>query len=99
MIMSVLEAHVEKEAWPVLQDAYTRAILELEAGIVQTFLLHSTGDPTVWRIATLWRDREALEAMRATGQTPTGVKIFRTADAEPELKMFEVPAAAGAIAG
>lgn len=99
MVLTVLEAHVQREAWPVLEDAYKREITSLEEGIVQTFLLHSTADPTIWRIATWWRDRAALEAMRLKGQTPTGIRIFRMADAEPSLTLFEVVAGAGAIKG
>jgi hypothetical protein len=39
---------------------------------------------------TVWRDRESLDAMRGSGEAPTGVLIFRDADAEPRLSIFNV---------
>jgi hypothetical protein len=37
--------------------------------------------------------------MRASGETPTGVLIFRDADAEPRLSIFNVMANPRAVAG
>ena len=93
MVMTVLEAHVAPEKGAALEGAFNQAIKELEPGIVQTFLLHGSADPTLWRIATLWRSRQALSEMRASGVTPRGVLIFREAGAEAEGRRAQIEAA------
>ena len=90
MVMTVLEAQVAEEQWAALQDAYATGIQQLEPGIVQTFLVHSRSDSAVWRIMTIWASREALQSMRQSGKTPTGVLMFRAAGAEPTLSVFDV---------
>lgn len=91
MVMTILEAQVAPERWDALRTSYeTRARLPESGVIVESFLIQSTEDESVWRIVTLWRDREALDAMRGSGETPTGVLIFRDADAEPRLTIFTV---------
>lgn len=96
MIMSVLEANVAANRVSDLVSAYRVGITDLEPGIVQTWLVKSASNPDVWRIQTLWRDRAALQAMRATGQTPKGILFFRAAGAEPALSLWEVAADATA---
>ena len=103
MVMTILEARVEPERWAALRESYdTRADLPKAGPIVESFLVQSAEDERTWRIVTVWRDREALEAMRGSGETPTGVLIFRDADAEPGLTIFNVwanPRAASADTG
>ncbi len=90
MVMTILEARVSQENWANLEQAYQHATQQPEAGIVETFLVHSAKETDLWRIMTVWQSREALDAMRSSGGTPTGVLIFREAQAEPALSVFEV---------
>ena len=96
MVITILEAQVAPEKASSLEAAYKQAIEHLDAGIVQTFLIQNSNDPTVWQIVTHWESREALDAMRRTGETPRGVLIFRAVDAEPRLSIFKVAANAKA---
>ncbi len=89
-VMTILESHVAPDKQPALQTAFASAINQLEPGLEETFLVRSNTDRTLWRIMTVWRDREALDAMRATGKTPTGILIFREAGAEPSLTVFVI---------
>lgn len=90
MVMTILEAKVTKDNWPALEQAYQQGAQSKDAGIVQSFLIHSAKEADLWRILTLWQSREALEAMRQSGETPRGVLMFRAARAEPTLSIFEV---------
>ena len=90
MVMTILEAYVERQHWNALISAYNSGIKSLDPGIVQTFLVQSKSDPTVWRIMTLWEGQEALDTMRQSGETPRGVLMFRSAEAQPVLSVFEV---------
>lgn len=93
MVMTILEAQVSPERWDALRESYeTRARLPESGAIVESFLIQATEAADTWRIVTVWRDREALEAMRNSGETPTGILIFRDADAEPHLTVFTVRA-------
>ncbi len=90
MVITVLEAHVSSQKVSSLKSAYTTAIQNLEIGIVETFLLSDRKDASLWRILTVWKDRQALDTMRNSGQTPKGVLIFREAAAEPTLSVLDV---------
>lgn len=98
MVVTMVEARVSANRETDLIEAYGRAT---EAGlppqIVETFLLRADeGDP--WRIATVWRSREDLEAYRTSVETPTAVAVFRAAGAEPTLTVFDVIRRAAAAA-
>ena len=95
MVMTILEANVDREHWQDLEAVYKTETKALDPGIVQTFLVHSRKDDTTWRIMTIWESREALEAMRQSGETPRGVVMFRAAKAEPVLSVFEIVSRAG----
>jgi quinol monooxygenase YgiN len=91
MVMTILEAQVAPERWDALRRSYlARARLPDSGAIVESFLIQGTDDDGTWRIVTVWRDQEALDAMRGSGETPAGVLIFRDADAEPRLTIFTV---------
>lgn len=92
MVITVLEATINADKWAVLEEVYRATLKEQTPGLVQTFLLHSSAEPTRWQIATVWKDRAALNAMRQSGETPRGVVIFRAAGAEPTLTIFDVTA-------
>jgi heme-degrading monooxygenase HmoA len=96
MVITILQARVAPEKEGALEQEYRQRIGQLEAGIVQTFLLRDARDPAQWQIATVWRSREALDEMRKSGQTPVGVLIFRQAGAEPVLSVLNVVARAAA---
>jgi quinol monooxygenase YgiN len=100
MVMTILEAHVAPARWNALRESYeARARLPESGAIVESFLVQSNEDSNTWRIVTVWRAREALDAMRGSGETPTGVLIFRDADAEPRLTVFTVWANPRAVPG
>jgi quinol monooxygenase YgiN len=90
MVITILEAQVAPDYVAALEAAYRQGIEQLDAGIVETFLLRAAKETHLWRIITVWESRAALEAMRQSGQTPRGVVMFRAARAEPELSIFEV---------
>jgi quinol monooxygenase YgiN len=90
MVMTILEAFVDRENWHVLRESYASAIKELEPGLVQTYLVQAQKDQNLWRIITVWESQEALTQMRQSGQTPRGVIMFRAASAEPTLTVFQV---------
>jgi len=92
MVITILEARVASEKAIQLEEAYKQAVERLDTGIVQTYLLRSKKDSNLWQIATIWENQESLDAMRRSGETPRGVVIFRAAEAEASLQVFDLVA-------
>ncbi len=90
MVITILEAQIAPEKAALLAEAYTQGLKNLDAGIAQNYLLRSSKDASAWRIVTVWQSREALDAMRRSGEIPRGVLMFRAAAAEPTLSVFDV---------
>lgn len=57
-------------------------------GLVRTELLR--GPDGQWHIQTLWRDRAALDAMRAGREPPMAPRLFSQVGAESSLQVYEV---------
>ncbi len=89
MVMTILEAQVKPENWQNLEQVFKDKSGQLPPEIVQTYLIQSNSDQTIWRIMTIWKTREALESMRKAG-TPEGVLMFRSAGSEPSFSSFEI---------
>jgi len=91
MVMTVLEGRVPPEKVGVLRESYrTMGIAKLPPHLDESFLVQDAETPEVWRIMTVWKRKEDLEAYRQSGETPTGVLIFRKAGAEPTLRVFDI---------
>ena len=76
MVITILEAHIKAENRAAFQDDYKNRTAQLPAQMLQTFLLQDTADGTLWRIVSVWKNREALNEMRNSGETPTGVLML-----------------------
>jgi heme-degrading monooxygenase HmoA len=94
MVITILEAHVQAVRWSDFQNDFRERTKQLPPQMLQTFLLQDTSDPTLWRIVSVWKSREALNEMRNSEETPTGVLMFQSAGAEPKLSIFNVPVSA-----
>lgn len=94
MVVTMLEARVDPERGRDLQQAFTGGTGDLPPPIVETFLLHAV-DGDVWRVVTVWRSSQDLDAYRASVDTPEGVRMFSAAGAEPALTVFDVVSRAG----
>jgi hypothetical protein len=62
----------------------------LPDGLLRTELL--AGPDGEWKIQSLWRDQEALDAMRAGAEPPAAPALFRRLGAEPDLRIYAVRA-------
>lgn len=90
MVMTVLEARVPAERAASVDAIFARGMRDVPPEIVETFLVRDTQDPQRFRLCTIWRDRAALDAMRASGVKPKGVQLFEEAGATPVLGIFDV---------
>ena len=90
MVMTILEARVDRRHWTALKTIYRTETQTLDPGIVQTFLIQGKPDNHLWRILTVWESQAALDAMHQSGEIPGGVRIFQTAQVQPTLGVFDL---------
>jgi len=88
-ILTIVTADLDQGRAEDLIAAY-RALLAdgLPDGLLETQLL-GDGDGH-WAIHSLWRDRAALDAMRAAPEPPAAPTLFRRFSAEPTLTVMPV---------
>lgn len=92
-IITMVEGNVPQEKWEDLQSGYNGIIEQSPpAGILSSFIMQERGDQTLWRLVTLWKDFDSLQAMQKSHSVPPGIKIFRDVDVNPNVKIFEVKA-------
>ncbi|HET9631079.1 MAG TPA: antibiotic biosynthesis monooxygenase [Terrabacter sp.] len=95
-IMTVVSAVVPQDREADLVAAFEDLLHQpLPDGLLQTQLLR--GAEGRWRVESLWRDRAALEAMRAATDAPAAPALFRGVGAQPTLAVFEVVAEGAAV--
>jgi heme-degrading monooxygenase HmoA len=88
VLITMVEGSVAPDRQEVFRATWTHVTEgELPPGFVRTFLLRS-GES--WRIETVWESREALDAMRATTDTPASISVFRAAGVEPSVAVWDV---------
>jgi hypothetical protein len=88
-ILTDTSATVDADREAELVDGF-RSIMAggVPDGLLRTELLRGTDGQ--WRIQTLWRDRAALDAVRAQPEPPAAPRLFTSVGAEPSLQVFEV---------
>ena len=88
-ILTVVSADIDEDRAQGLVSAYEALLAEgVPDGLLQTQLL---GDGNGhWAIHSLWRDRAALDAMRASPEPPAAPTLFRRFSAEPALSVMQV---------
>lgn len=90
-VLTEVTAVVSGERVRELLDGFRRLVNEaLPDGLVRTELLR--GEDGSWRVQSLWRDRDALDAMRAGPEPPAAPQLFRAVGAEPTLRILTVEA-------
>lgn len=88
-ILTEVSADVEPGREPELLAGFRELVSsEVPDGLLRTELLR--GGDGRWRIQTLWRDRAALDAMRAGAEPPAAPTLFRSVGAEPSLTILTV---------
>ena len=85
IVEGVVEAAREDELRSAWKDA-TAAVLP--TGFIESSLLRT--DDGTWRIVTVWESKEAVMAMRASGEPPAAPLMFERAGSTPSISMWTV---------
>jgi heme-degrading monooxygenase HmoA len=93
MFVTTVEGVVEAARQADLRSAWEDMSSSLPAGFIESFLLH--GEDETWRIVTVWESKEAVMALRASGQ-PTARTMFERAGSTASLSTWTVEGRVGA---
>jgi heme-degrading monooxygenase HmoA len=90
MFVTIVEGVVEAARESDLRLAWdgTTQAAKLPAGFIESSLLRA--EDGTWRVVTTWESREAVMAMRASGEPPAAPVMFERAGAEPSVSMWSV---------
>jgi heme-degrading monooxygenase HmoA len=94
MFVTIVEGVVDPGREDDLRSAWEQRPSPPPAGFIQSFLLR--GEEGIWRIATVWESREAVMAMRASGDRPAALVMLEQAGAEPSASFWTVEGHASA---
>ncbi len=88
MVFTIVSGEVVPEKVDALKSMWSEVTGgPFPPGLQRSFLLNAGTD---WRIVTMWRSREELDSMRASGETPGAIRVFAAGKSEPTLAIFEV---------
>jgi heme-degrading monooxygenase HmoA len=87
MFVTIVEGAVAEAREDDLRAAWDEMTTVLPAGFIESSLVRS--DDGTWRIVSVWESKEAVMAMRASGE-PAGPVMFRRAGSEPSVSMWTV---------
>ena len=90
MVITVLEARVPTDRLADVETLFRQGMADLPPEIVESYLAKDIRDASLYRLNTVWRSHQALEAMRTSGLKPKGVQMFEAVGANPTLSIFEV---------
>ena len=89
MFIPIVDGEVDTSREDDLHSAWENRSSQLPAGLIESFLVR--GEKTdSWRIISVWESREAVMAMRASGERPGALLIFEQAGAEPTPSFWSV---------
>ena len=90
MYMTFMEAHVPRDKWDSLKEAFKTGQTNRPAKLLGGYLVQGTDDPTLWRLVGLWPSREDLDQYRRSVQILPAQQMFRSIGIEPVLSGFDV---------
>jgi len=89
MFVTIVEGKVEDAREADLRSAWEEKTAGvLPAGFIESSLLRS--EDGTWRIVTVWESKEAVIAMRASGEPPAAPVMLERAGSKSSLSMWTV---------
>ena len=88
MFVTIVEGAVESARTGDLRAAWEERTAVLPAGLIESALLRA--EDGTWRIVSVWQSKEAVMAMRASGEPPAAPLMFERAGSTPSVSMWAV---------
>jgi hypothetical protein len=87
-VVTMVSARIAPDRVPMVTGPFSAAVRAGMPERRQTWLLRGEGD--VWRIVTIWRSREDLDAYLASVDEPFAIRLMRSAGGTPEVEILEI---------
>lgn len=88
MFVTIVEGAVEAVREGDLRSAWKDKTATLPAGFIESSLLRA--ETGTWRIVTVWESKEAVMAMRGSGEPPAALLMFEQAGSKASVSMWTV---------
>lgn len=92
MIIEILEGHITSERWDMFQEAYRKKLKTIPTQLVQNFLIQDVNDGTLWRIISIWRDKQSLDEALSKKIITTCAAMYEEVGVEPTYRIFAIRA-------
>mgnify|MGYP000309578632 CR=1 FL=1 len=92
MIVEILEGRITPERWDSFQQAYRKKLKSIPTQLVQNFLVQDINDETLWRIISIWRDKQSLDETLKKRIYDTCASMFEEVGIEPTYRIFTIRA-------
>jgi hypothetical protein len=90
MFITIVRGDVAQENWSRLQQHYDRLVNSIPDGLLDTFLVQNTEQPTTWQILSIWQSEESYGTVRAQKKTEACELLFIEVEAVPERQSYQV---------
>jgi heme-degrading monooxygenase HmoA len=87
MFVTIVEGAVGAAREEDLRAAWDELAVDPPAGFIESSLLRS--EDGTWRIVSVWESKDAVMAMRASGEPPA-LTMFHRAGSTPSVSMWQV---------
>lgn len=90
MYITILSGHVSHENWSPLEESFEKVQRHPPVGLLQSSLVQSKDDPTVWQIISIWKSEEIFKEAEASEQANLCVRLFCDAGSIPNRRGYRV---------
>jgi heme-degrading monooxygenase HmoA len=90
-VVSIVEGKVPKAKTESFETSYASLRHRPKPpGWMRSSLLKNSKEAGVYRIETVWEDRESFENMICNTPRPTASELFENVGAKPSVELFEI---------
>jgi len=90
MFVTILSGHVSHENWNLLKKSFGQVGKHPPRHLLESVLMQSEDNPTLWQIISFWPSKEAFKEAEAKEETNLCVKMFCDAGSVPSRRGFPI---------
>lgn len=93
MYVTILSGHVSHENWTTLQKDYQEKVTRRPPrALVESVLVQSEDDSTLWHIISIWQSKEAFQQAEDEDEASLCVRLFCDAGEVPTRRCYQLEA-------
>ncbi len=88
MYVTILSGHVSHENWEPLKKSFEQLSKRPPSNLLESVLIQSEDDPTLWQIVSFWPSKEAFKVAERKEETNLCVDMFCDAGSVPSRRGY-----------